>query len=488
MTSSGTPVVASAAATRGASPDACLSAGDLTRVRSRLEVFLEAGSVSSLSDAERVEAIRAAEELTCTVTAVQAALAASLDESVQAARAARGVAPERRGRGVAEQVAHARRESPHRGRRHLGLARVAPTELPHAWAAWCAGRVGEWTVTLIAQETACLPLEHRLAVDELVASDADALEAMSPYEVRGRCRAAAEQLDPASVLAGRRYAESQRHVSVRPAPDTMTWVSALLPVQDGVAVYATLTRAADAARSAGDPRTRGQVMADALVQAALRHDRVAATTVTGSHTVGTVGATAASGGSADAGGATDVPAARPGVQLHLLMSDAALFGGADEGAQLEGYGPVPAELAREIVCGTLEAGESVWVRRLLADPVTGSLTAHDPRARRFPATLERLVRLRDGVCRTPWCAAPVRHVDHAEPYAAGGPTSLANGQGLCESCNYAKQADDWHTAVEPDGTVVTTLPTGHQYATRPPRVATVRSGAPPLRVDYVLTG
>ncbi len=235
-----------------------------------METFLTTNGCGSLSDAERIDAIRAAEELSCTLSAAQAALAASLDASVRSERAARGVAAERRGRGVAEQVAHARRESPHRGRQHLGLARVTPTELPHTWAAWCAGRVTEWMVTLIAQETACLPLQHRMRVDESIAADPEVLETMSPQQVRGRCRAEAERLDPTAVLARRRYAETQRHVSIRPAPDTMTWVTALLPVKDGVSVYATLTRAADTARTTGDPRSRGQVMADTLVAATLQ--------------------------------------------------------------------------------------------------------------------------------------------------------------------------------------------------------------------------
>jgi len=34
-----------------------------------------------------------------------------------------------------------------------------------------------------------------------------------------------------------------------------------------VAAYAALTRAADQARAAGDPRSRGQVMADTMVNA-----------------------------------------------------------------------------------------------------------------------------------------------------------------------------------------------------------------------------
>jgi hypothetical protein len=40
-------------------------------------------------------------------------------------------------------------------------------------------------------------------------------------------------------------AATDRMVSIRPAPDTMTYLTALLPVAQGVPVYAALQRAAD---------------------------------------------------------------------------------------------------------------------------------------------------------------------------------------------------------------------------------------------------
>ncbi len=46
----------------------------------------------------------------------------------------------------------------------------------------------------------------------------------------------------------------------------MTYVTALLPVAQGVAVHAALTREAATKRAAGDPRTQGQVMADSFVE------------------------------------------------------------------------------------------------------------------------------------------------------------------------------------------------------------------------------
>lgn len=117
-----------------------------------------------LDDAARVDALRALEELVCTATAAQAKLAADLDVSQRRVQAAQGVPAVRRGRGVAAQVGLARRESHHRGQRHLGLAKVVTTELPHTWAAWRTGRITEWTATLIARETACLTREDRMTV------------------------------------------------------------------------------------------------------------------------------------------------------------------------------------------------------------------------------------------------------------------------------------------------------------------------------------
>ena len=146
---------------------------------------------TDLSDAGRVEAIRALEELVCTATAAQARLAAELDASQRAVQAAAGVPAARQGRGVAAQVALARRESHHRGRLHLGLAKAVCAELPYTWTAWRTGRITEWTATLIARETACLSREDRVAVDALVAGDAEGLEMMGLRQVVATCQAEA---------------------------------------------------------------------------------------------------------------------------------------------------------------------------------------------------------------------------------------------------------------------------------------------------------
>ena len=162
------------------------------------------------------------------------------------------------------------------------------------------------------------------------------------------------------------------------------------------------------------------------------------------------------------------------VALQVVMSSEALLGGHHDSAQLSGAGPIPAGLARELVADAMDSGASATLRRLYAEPGTGALVAMDSRARFFPAGLADFVRLRDQFCRTPWCNAPIRHLDHVTAAEDGGATSEANGQGLCAHCNHAKQAAGWRSRARPGPrhTVEVTTPTGHSYdSTAPPAIA-----------------
>jgi hypothetical protein len=250
-------------------------------------------------------------------------------------------------------------------------------------------------------------------------------------------------------------------VSLRPAPDVMCRLSALLPAAQGVAVYAALCRTADLRIAAGDGRGRGQVMADTLVER-----------VTGHAT------------------ASDVP-----VEIAVTITDTALLGdptrgvdpggGVDEPAHLDGYGPVPAELARRLIA---ESGAAPrWLRRLYTHPGSGALIAMESRRRCFTAAQRRFIRLRDRTCRTPWCDAPIRHIDHVQPHHQGGTTSIDNAQGYCMACNHAKQAPGWHTTSTttspPRHRVLITTPTGHHYgstAPSPPRPTSITRARAPV--------
>ena len=385
-----------------------------------------------------VECIAELERVKSAAAAGQARAAAALDAARRAAEAAAGVPAARRGRGVASEVALARRDSPARGSRHLGFAKALVHEMPHTLAALESGVLTEWRATLIVRESACLDVEDRRALDaELCAEPAD-LDGMGDARVAAAAKTIAYRLDPQAVVDRAARAETERTVTIRPAPDTMTYLTALLPVAQGVSVYAALRREADIC---GDGRSRGQVMADTLIERVTGRSAAAATPIA----------------------------------VNLVLSDETLLGGSNGPAELGGYGPIPAAVARGLVWGAVTDSRSrATLRRLYAHPRSGALVRMESRARLFPRGLATFIGLRDQRCRTPYCDAPIRHRDHARPWSNGGPTSADNGHGSCERCNYAKEAAGWQ--VEPlvdetyRHTAEFTTPTGAQY----------RSGAPPL--------
>ncbi|WP_374202227.1 HNH endonuclease [Arthrobacter sp. AK01] len=400
---------------------------------------------------ELIDQIRGLEDLKSAIVGLQARAAVAFDFAQRQEQAAVGVPASERGHGVGAQIALVRRESPNRGSRLLGMAKALVTEMPHTMAALESGQLNEWRATLLVKETACLSAEDRCAVDEELSADTGTFEGKGDRAVIAAAKAAAYRRDPRSVVQRAAHAATERTVTLRPAPDAMTYLTALLPVAKGVAAYAALTRVADSARSAGDPRIRGQVMADTLVER-----------ITGRH-----------------GGIS-------GIDLQLVMTDRTLFQGDSEPARLEGYGIVPAEWARKLLragSGALSEQDpaprqepaptrddelTVWLRRLYTAPATGELLSMDSKARLFPPRLRRFIETRDDTCRTPYCDAPIRHIDHVVPWHAGGTTTLANGAGLCEACNHTKENPGWTAKTLPEGvhTLEIRTPTGHSYQSK----------------------
>ncbi|PYI67480.1 HNH endonuclease [Arthrobacter livingstonensis] len=262
----------------------------------------------------------------------------------------------------------------------------------------------------------------------------------------------------------------------------MAALKALLPLRQGAAVLKTLTAVADAARSAGDTRTKGQLMADVLTHRLRQH-------------LPCTGAVPGGGAGPDtdtvsgAGGSDCLTAGETDIHLDLIMTDRALFDGAADPAILTGYGPIPAPTGRAMVVNT--AGQAqVWLRRLYTHPESGALMSMDTRSRLFTDTMKRFLSDRDQLCANSWCGAPIRNYDHVKSFMSGGATSISNGQGLCQRCNLAKEAPGWSSEVStgPDGRpfTITRTPTGHSYNSvrpvrpvRPVLPGTARQAGPP---------
>lgn len=398
----------------------------------------EAALIAGIAHFEQVKAVAAAR---------QAQFTAWLDAARRRAESARGVPTARQGRGLASEVALARRDSPVRGGRHVGFAKALVGEMPHTLAALEAGVLSEWRATILVRESACLDVEDRRRLDEELCSDPARLDGMGDSALCAAAKAIAYRLDSVAIVQRTAASPERRTVTIRPAPDAMTYVTALLPVAQGVGVYANLKRAADITC---DGRSRGQIMADTLFE------RV-----------------------------TGTPADQPAsVAVNLVISDQALIGVTDEAAVIIGYGPVPSGWAQQLVADAVgDKRAKATLRRLYAKPVGGALVGLESRSRLFPKGLADFIVLRDQQCRTPYCDAPIRHIDHAEPHRRGGATSMTNGLGLCEACNYAKEAPGWKvaTTIGQDGqhTAEFTTPTGAGYrSTAPPMPGTPESRAP----------
>ncbi|MEK4242935.1 DUF222 domain-containing protein [Janibacter sp. FSL W8-0316] len=450
-----------------------------TTVPGRLRTVLaevSATGVDGLTEVELLEVVALLEMTKGAAAAAQARATARFVEERDTRVAEMAAAEEisrreasLRRRATRSEVALARRCSPGQADRHVGAARALVHELPGTMAALTAGEISEWRATIVVRETACLSPEHRREADRRLAGG---LRDLGDRALAAAAHRACVDLDQESVVERRRRAAASRHVSVRPAPDGMAWLSILGPLVDVVGAHVAL-RAAEQARhvatgdpqadaaAAADPRGRGAWMADTALE--LLSGRA--------------------------------PGQPQPVEIGLVMREGVLLpggrsgagagaGGADDEVEVPGHGALAGDLAREHVLRLLDAGDdrdgetALWLRRLWTAPAGRDLVAVDSRQRIFAGRLRRLIELRDATCRVPWCDAPVREVDHVRPVARGGETSASNGMGVCQRHNLDKEAPGWRAEV-----ISTGLDPGggsHEVRLTTPAAGDVRCLAPPL--------
>src|SRR5690625_3067236 len=131
-----------------------ISAAELVTVRDRLA----SADVTGLTDAERIDLIRAAEEVAAAAAGVQVAATADFAASQSATGAA--------ARGIAAQVGLAGRRSAQQAERDVAFARMVTGQMPYVLSALRSGRISQWRARVIARETDGLTVEHRRVVDE----------------------------------------------------------------------------------------------------------------------------------------------------------------------------------------------------------------------------------------------------------------------------------------------------------------------------------
>ncbi|WP_442965618.1 DUF222 domain-containing protein, partial [Rathayibacter sp. Leaf185] len=224
-------------------------------------------------------------------------------------------------------------------------------DLPLTRAALAAARIRWRAGEVICTVAATLP-EESLA--EFDGRASELALATTPTQLRRAVDRLRDELHDQPLEKRHARAKENRGVWLTPEIDGMATLSAYLPAPDAVGAYNRLDRIARTLRDGdgthGDQRTLAQLRADALTDLLCDGD-IAGTTPVGDGTTAP----------------TFVPGIRADVRLTLAASTAA--GLDDAHADLDGYGAIPAAVAREL------AGVAATVTRVLTDPSTGAVVS-----------------------------------------------------------------------------------------------------------------
>ncbi|WP_455833934.1 HNH endonuclease [Pseudarthrobacter siccitolerans] len=404
------------------------------------------------------------------------------------------------------------------------------TALPPAMDALTAGTISWQHAKIIADETdnlspagAATLVEHVLNPNPARGAAAGELV---PSRFRARVRNWRERHHPESLEKRHAKCAADRRMEYTPDRDGMAWISLYIPAHQGSAIWNRTTAIARGLQGPNEPRTITQLRPDIAATLLLRagptlttRDSTNApstaqsnprqgTTDEGSGSAvatddgdqGTIGlaslasagvndtpaGTAAATGTAadestadhEAPGAAEdesnggdgyvdlgnVPV--PKADVLVTVPVLALFDITDEPATLDGYGPIPASMARELVAN----GASSFYR-VLVDPRDGAPLEIGRTSYRLTKPMKKALQLRDGKCTFPGCNNPSldNETDHLQAWKDGGNTGISNLAQLCPKHHHLKHNTGWTptpaTATEPPGW---TSPTGRHYKAEQP--------------------
>jgi hypothetical protein len=320
-------------------------------------------------------------------------------------------------------------------------------ELPALASAYAAGDVTSAHVGLVT--TAVTPARTAVAAAngiDLAVTDAvltQAARALGPEDTAKAVRRWVAGIDPDGALDD--AAGMPRVLRMAVSADGRVYLSGHLDAVGGEAVHAALEALTNADRPAGDLRTHGQRMGDALVELARQALR--------SGELPTVRGEAAQ--------------VRVSIDLMALCAERAAIGVA--GGELSFAGPITPETARRLAC---DAG----IVRILTGP-HGLPMDVGREQRTATAAIRRALEARDLHCVFAGCAAPASWCDvhHVQHWVYGGPTSCDNGALLCQR---------HHTAVHEGGFRIARDPgTARWHTYRPDRTEILpRTPRYPLRL------
>jgi hypothetical protein len=373
----------------------------------------------AVSDAGRIDLLVAFERHIALLQAAQQQVLASLD----------GRALDWSGKKLIdytrEQVGAALRLSPGTAQRRLSIARTLADRLPATLNLLRSGQLTYLHARKLAEAVTPFDDQATAKIEDRVLTRA-ADQTLSQFAAS--LRRAVIAADPRRAEQRHEDAIEARRVVFTPQDDGITELWALLPAEGAALIEAVLNSLTSGQT---DTRSADQRRADALIDV---FTRVLSD--------------------------PNLPEAhgqRPAVSVTVPLST--LLGCDEQPAELDGYGPITAALARRIATDPT----GTW-RRLLTDH-TGQLLEYGRRTYRPPANLTAHIIARDHTCTFPSCRRPAKlcDLDHREPFSQGGQTTRNNVTALCRRHHNAKHHASWRITRGQDGTRQWTSPTGHRY-------------------------
>ncbi|HEX6235416.1 MAG TPA: DUF222 domain-containing protein [Jiangellaceae bacterium] len=428
-----------------------------------LATVLAAAEVSALGAYELVEFIAGCERASTAMHALQARGIAELANRVEmrpvdGARVS--MSPQRV---TALEVAARLAVSSAEGEALVARAEYVQRVLPATFAAWAAGLIDTRKAELIARKLCRHADELAHQVEAMVLPKAPELTVESLRRLINR---EIHRLDPKDAETRHEDAKQRRYITVTPVGDGMSWIEGYVPDEVAAAVKATLDAGAASLKQQhpDDERTMGARRVDVL--AALAFAAIAA---------GRIGGCSACGAGIKLAGAQHRP-----VAVNVTVPASSLLGFDEQPGELAGFGPITAATARKL------AAVGVW-RRILTDPVSGTVLDVGRTRYRPPAPLAEHIMLRDVRCVWPGCERPATShgvdIDHILDWALGGATTDHNLGPFCEKHHVDKHNSRWQVSQPEPGRFEYTSPTGHRYTQEPEKVGQVvhnNSDPPPF--------
>jgi hypothetical protein len=309
----------------------------------------------------------------------------------------------------------------------LSFALELQRRLPAVWDALVAGDIDVRRARMIVHGTVHVPDATARAVAEEVLEVASRL---TTGQLAARLRKLCLEANPDDAKNRYQTAVDDRRVVMEPTPaGTAELVGLDLPADRAAAAMSHINQLARSLRGSGESRTMDQLRSDVFLdlltgQAATRQ-----------------------------GG----PAGSVDIQVDL----ATLTGLSDTPGELNGYGPVIADVARQ-VADRQHDGTWQWT---VTDPNTGQPIATGTTRRRPTASQRRHVAAHNPTCIFPGCRMPATDcdLDHREPWSQGGPTAITNLAPLCRHDHTTKHKYGWNHQPLPGGDYLWTSPLGHTY-------------------------